>query len=279
VPLTAPLPALPIATPELARRLTRVGTAYTMSRVRVIMERSPDLGCEIKELAGDAVAFMAPSIPSPHLNRVVGLSAGQEHLVGSLDDWYRAAGASGTFAFGPDDFSGALGQALMARGYYASEFDTMLYGAPQAFAPTGGRIEIVEVKTAEAIERFLDAYLPGWGVPEEFREGSRANMRGWLGLAGWHLFLGLLNGKPGAAGTLFVKDGVGFLADASTHPDFRSNGLQTALLRHRAAVAAALGLDLIYSGATFGSISHRNMERLGLRVLCTRMLWSRSHSA
>ncbi len=88
-------------------------------------------------------------------------------------------------------------------------------------------------------------------------------------------FSGELDGQPGAAGILFVKDGIGFFPDASTHPKFRNNGLQSALLRHRAAVAAELGLDLICSGATFGSISHRNMERMGLRVLCTRVVWSR----
>ena len=163
----------------------------------------------------------------------------------------------------------------MAHGYYPSEFDTMLYGAPHTFAPAGGRIDIGEVETTATMEQFLDAYLPGWGVPEEFREGSRMNMRGWLGLADWRLFLGRLDGKPSAAATLFVKDGVGYFPDASTHPEFRNNGLQSALLRHRAAVAAGLGLDLIYSHAAFGSTSHRNMERVGLRVLCTRMLWSK----
>jgi hypothetical protein len=31
----------------------------------------------------------------------------------------------------------------------------------------------------------------------------------------------------------------------------------------------------IYSQADFGSTSHRNMERIGLRVLCTRSIWTR----
>jgi GNAT superfamily N-acetyltransferase len=275
---TLPLPALPVATPDLVRRLTCINIAYTASRMGVIMKRSPDLGCEIKMLEGGAAAFMSRSIPSPHFNRVVGLSAGQEHLVAELDDWYRAAGAKGGFAFAPDDFSPAFGKALMALGYYPSEFDTMLYGAPQAFAPAGDSIDIVEVTSAEVIEPFLDVLLAGWSVPEQFRDGSKANMRGWLGLADWQLFLARLDGRPGAAGVLFVNDNVGYFPDAATHPTFRGNGLQSALLRHRSAVAAARGLDLIYSHAAFGSISHRNMERIGLRVLCTRMLWSRSHS-
>ena len=49
--------------------------------------------------------------------------------------------------------------------------------------------------------------------------------------------------------------------------DFRGRGPQTALLRHRTAIAAQSGARLIDSQAAFGSVSHRNMERVGLRVL------------
>ena len=84
-----------------------------------------------------------------------------------------------------------------------------------------------------------------------------------------------IDGRPAAAAKLFLHDGVGYFADAATDPDFRGRGLQTALLRHRASVAARSGAELIYSQAAFGSTSHRNMERIGLRVLCTRSIWTR----
>jgi len=51
--------------------------------------------------------------------------------------------------------------------------------------------------------------------------------------------------------------------------------LQAALLRHRAAAAAQSGAELVYSQAAFGSASHRNMERIGLRVLNMRAIWTR----
>ena len=72
-----------------------------------------------------------------------------------------------------------------------------------------------------------------------------------------------------------MHDGIGYFADAATHPDFRSRGLQGALLRHRASVAAQAGAGLIYSQAAFGSTSHRNMQRVGLRVLHSRAIWTR----
>jgi len=91
----------------------------------------------------------------------------------------------------------------------------------------------------------------------------------------WRLSLARIDGRPAAAAKLFLHDNVGFFADAATHPDFRARGLQTALLRHRVEMAARAGAELIFSQAAFGSISHRNMERIGLRVLCNRAIWTR----
>ena len=81
-------------------------------------------------------------------------------------------------------------------------------------------------------------------------------------------------GKAGAAGILYVRDKVGYCADAATHPGFRGRGLQSALLRRRIAGASAAGADFVCSGAAHLSTSHRNMERAGMRVLFVRSLWT-----
>jgi hypothetical protein len=83
-----------------------------------------------------------------------------------------------------------------------------------------------------------------------------------------------LTGQPAAAATLFVHDRVGYLADATTAPSMRNRGLQTALLRRRISDAVGAGADILFSGATPLSTSHRNMERVGLRVQFVRALWT-----
>jgi hypothetical protein len=83
-----------------------------------------------------------------------------------------------------------------------------------------------------------------------------------------------LNGLPAAAATLYLKDGVCYLADATTNPVFRRRGLQSALLRRRISDAAAAGVDTVFSGAAPFSTSHRNMERIGMRVQFVRSLWT-----
>jgi N-acetylglutamate synthase-like GNAT family acetyltransferase len=83
-----------------------------------------------------------------------------------------------------------------------------------------------------------------------------------------------LNGQPAAAATLYVKDRVGYLADATTDPAFRRRGLHAALLRRRMHDAAAADVEIVFSGATPFSTSHRNMERAGLRLQFMRSLWT-----
>jgi ribosomal protein S18 acetylase RimI-like enzyme len=257
---------------ELGRRLLRVNIAYTIARMKVIEARSGQpIG--VRRL-GDAAALMARQVPSPHFNAVVGLRGGQENLVGELDDWYRANDLKGRFVIAPGDLTPELGRALAQRGYAQTDFDTVLY-APPPTAVAEAAFDIIRVESPNVMDEFLDALLAGWDIPREHHEGAKRNMRGWLGMPDWRLYLVRVDGRPAAAAKLFLHDSVGFFADAATHPDFRGRGLQTALLRHRARVAAESGAELIYSQAAFGSVSHRNMERIGLRVLCTRSIWTR----
>jgi hypothetical protein len=77
-----------------------------------------------------------------------------------------------------------------------------------------------------------------------------------------------------AAATLYLKDGVGYLADATTGPAFRGRGFQSALPRRRISDAAAAGADAVFSGAAPFSTSHRNRERIRMHVQFVRSLWT-----
>jgi hypothetical protein len=264
---------MPLASIELLHRLTQVGIAYTIARMRVIEARSGEpIGVR---RYGDAAALLCRQVPSPHFNAVVGLRGGQENLVAEIDDWYRENKIRPRIVVAPGDLTAEMGRALSERGHIVTDTETVLYGeAPAPPAPPTDT-DIVEVDLPALMEDFLDVLLAGWGIATEHHEPAKANMRGWLGVPDWRLYLARIDGKPAAAAKLFIKDGVGFFADAATRPEFRRRGLQTALLRHRAAVAAKSGAELVYSQAAFGSTSQHNMERIGMRVLCSRVIWTR----
>ena len=86
-------------------------------------------------------------------------------------------------------------------------------------------------------------------------------------------FLAELDGQPGAAGSLWIHDGVALFAGAATIPEMRRQGLQAALLQERMRYAFEHGCDLAMMVAEAGSESQRNAERKGFQIAYTRMKW------
>jgi GNAT superfamily N-acetyltransferase len=92
---------------------------------------------------------------------------------------------------------------------------------------------------------------------------------------GWRCFVAVLDGQPAAYGALYVAaNKIGVCAAAATLPAYRNRGCQTALLRHRIAVARAAGCTHVVMQAQPGSTSERNMKRLGLQMAYTSVVWT-----
>ncbi len=127
--------------------------------------------------------------------------------------------------------------------------------------------------TADRVDVFSDALLRGHGVPEQERELAIASQRHWPALPGTKLYLATVEDQPAAAAVLRIGDGIGYLANASTIPEFRGRGCQTALLARRIADATDAGCGLVAGQATFGSTSQRNMQRMGLQPALTVTTW------
>ena len=86
-------------------------------------------------------------------------------------------------------------------------------------------------------------------------------------------FLAELNGKPISAGMLFIFNEVALLGGASTIPDGRRQGGQSALLEARLKFAAEKGCKIAMMCAFPGSQSQRNAEKNGFRIAYTRTKW------
>jgi GNAT superfamily N-acetyltransferase len=194
------------------------------------------------------------------LCRVVGLRPGHTHHIEPLARWYAKHDVMPTFELVPGQYDMDLGRELARLGFYQSGFHASLIGRPGTDGHAGGEVAMERVATATAMEDYLAAYVAGW--------------RPWLEQAGWSLYLARVNGRPAAAATLYVIDGVGYLADSATDPSFRRRGFHTALLRRRLRDAHVSGADLVFSGAEPFSSSHRNMERVGTRLQFTRAKWT-----
>lgn len=263
-----------IPTLRVIRRTVESEIAYTVSRMRVL-ERLPGnpVGIGFRSLEGGAMALMARHLPVAAFNNVVGLRVGHEQHIEALVAWYRSHGVKPQFETVPGYYDPALGRELVRLGYYQSGFHAALVCEPDIDLPAmSAGVAVERVEDAAALEEFLDAYIAGRGLPDG--AGFKGNVRPWLTEPGWQLYLGRAEGRPAAAGILFLYDKVGYCADATTDPAFRGRGLQAALLARRIADARDAGADFVCSGAEFLSQSHRNMERVGMRVQFVRALWT-----
>jgi ribosomal protein S18 acetylase RimI-like enzyme len=259
---------------DLVHRVSEATEAYTVARMGVL-ERIPGnpVGIAYRTI-GNVAALMARHLPSPFFNKVVGLRRGQAEYIRPLVEWYREQGVATEFEITSGDTDPALGRELARLGFFQSGCHAALIGEPDLSAPAANDIPVESVTSAEQMEEFLAAYVLGWGFPEDTHEQFKKNVRPWRSQPGWSLYLARVDGRPAAAGILFIHEGVGYFADSATDPAFRGRGLQSALLRRRLQDASAAGVDLVCSGADFLSTSHRNMERVGMRLLFLRSIWT-----
>ncbi len=86
-------------------------------------------------------------------------------------------------------------------------------------------------------------------------------------------FLAYYDGTPGATAALCIHEGVALFAGASTIPELRCRGLQSALLQARLKYAHDHGCDIASMAAEAGGESQRNAERNGFRIAYTRTKW------
>jgi GNAT superfamily N-acetyltransferase len=88
-------------------------------------------------------------------------------------------------------------------------------------------------------------------------------------------WLARVDGQIAGGGALAIRDGLALICGDGTLPTFRSQGVQTALLRARLARAQEAGCGLAVICTQPGSGSQRNAQRQGFHVVYARTLIGR----
>ena len=165
-----------------------------------------------------------------------------------------------------------LRAALQARGlkrtvpYAVMACDLATDSDPPDDPPLPRELTIRELAPAEW-ELGDDIALRGFGgaTPAPFAALGRSF--GQRHPAARHRFLAFWEGQPAAHGMLLLLGGVVGLYGGATLPEFRGNGIQQALIRHRRRLARLAGAALLCGGASPSSTSQRNLERQGLHFI------------
>lgn len=172
--------------------------------------------------------------------------------------------------------SAALLTLLNERGYQPVEFTSVMFRPilREAYL-SAQRNDNIRVRLVQEDEHELwaNTAAKGWSEFTEYAdlmyELSLVSANRPSGLS----FLAELENRAIATGAMSICDGVAVLAGASTIPEGRKQGAQTALLDSRLRFAAERGCDIAMMGALPGSASQRNAERQGFRIAYTRIKW------
>ncbi len=163
---------------------------------------------------------------------------------------------------------GLVSQLTAAR-FVMDRYETLMAWAPGA-APTpvrGNRaIHPYEV-TAANLDVFVRAWQPGFAIGAEtnLAQVRRLFLRDLA--SGWQFWCADRDGFPIGTLAALSLDGVTQLANISTVPAARRQGVASALMRHALDRAAAAGDRLVYLHAATGSAAERLYRRLGFQSL------------
>lgn len=164
---------------------------------------------------------------------------------------------------------------LAQRGYRPVELSSVMFRpiahGPEAIA-MNPRIR-VRIIAPDETRLYASVSARGWSESAEVQGFIEGFARVSVDYA--TCIVAEIDGVAIATAALFTWEGVGLLAGASTVPEGRRQGAQSALLDWRLRHLASRGCDLAMMCAAPGSVSQRNAERNGFRIAYTRTKWQR----
>jgi GNAT superfamily N-acetyltransferase len=258
---------------QLAQRLERADARGTADYADRLAQLDPQSAARSLEIAGGYAVVTGARFP---INAAVGLGMNGPVTALDLDTveaFFDASGMPTVINLCPMADTSLL--ELLARRYYRFKQFFSIHARALGAAdtdpelPDGLHIRILE---PDEIGRWVLAVTGGPDTPEN----------SWAVLAraafqrpGAHCFLAERDGHLAGGGGLALREGVAILFSAFTHPNFRRQGIQQALLAARLATAARAGVDLAFVTTTPGADSQRNVLRAGFQVMYTRVVLQR----
>ena len=227
-------------------------------------------GAAVEHVAGGCAVFAGVNSMLTHA-LALGLN-GPVHAgeIARLEEFFRARGAPVAIDLCPYAHPTLL-EILGPRGYAVAEFHTVLargLAGEQPEAP-GPRVrECVPAEIDLWAKTVASAFFERAELsPEETGAGQTI-----FHTPGSRCFLACsADGRPAAGAAMSVQEGLATLFADGTVPGFRNTGLHTALIQARVNAAIAAGCDMAAASTQPGSVSQRNYERLGFRVVYTKV--------
>jgi GNAT superfamily N-acetyltransferase len=247
----------------------RAAAGFSLGALEAIRDRPGNpRGIAIRRFGGAVATASAAEPELDFLNWLLLLDPPDAARVGAITDFYRAVGSRGWTEVTPAPGIEPVLVALAEHGWRQVGFHAAFVGPAEVAGPAPPGV-IVRAAGPDDLDAFGAAMARGHGVPAATRPEAGRDFAAW-GARGWPLALAEVEGELAGAAALVVDGEAGFLANAATVSRWRRRGVQTALIRHRIALARAAGCRRVCALAQVGSGSQRNLERAGLALVHTQ---------
>ena len=265
---------------ELSQRLERTEARANADFVETRARLDPEFGAAWIEVGGAYAMYDGRESP---LTQTFGLGIFEDITPEHLDEieaFYRERNAPIFHEISPMIDASHM-ELLASRGYRPIELTSVMYRDLTVGVAKRERNADLQTRVinSDEVELWARTSADAWRTEHEalgefmFNFGAISAQ-----CAGSYPYIAELAGTPIATGMLFVYDRVAMLAGASTLPDGRNKGAQTALLEDRLQFAETQGCELAIMGASPGSTSQKNAQKNGFRIAYTRTKWQKTSS-
>jgi GNAT superfamily N-acetyltransferase len=256
----------------LARRLESAEEMPQVHHAEWCLKNQPNTVAAVEAIAGGHMIFAGLGSP---IGRGVGMGFAAPITAAEMDQlehFYHSRKAPAQVDYCPLTDPSLL-ELTKVRGYGIAELNNVLVRKldPAEKLPTREGFTIRASKPEEALvfsSIVRQSFFPDGGEPAAFDE----MLCPMFAFPGSLTFVAEIDGRLVAtgAGLVIPEHRIVGLYGAGTLQEYRGRGLQTAMLERRLQVAAEAGCEYAVIVTLGGTISMRNAERLGFRVVYSK---------
>lgn len=265
---------LSIPSNQLIKEIEKSEMNYMYDRMIAIQGRfnNPE-GIEVDKY-GDALVIYSRTMPWASFNTVKGVTSEDIEHIDSIIEFYRARNRKFQFEIVPSLVDQNYLKYLSDQGFYQSGFHSSLYIEPRVFKKDCNDKLRIEELQEDQFTLYATIHCRGAGLTDEGIPYVAENNKVLYNRPGWKFFIAYMNEIPAAVGVMHMEDDIASLTFATTLPEYRNQGLQQSLIKRRIEEAGQNKCRLVVGQCAFLSQSHRNMERVGMKIGYIRASWT-----
>jgi GNAT superfamily N-acetyltransferase len=270
-------------TASLAARIERAECTMLTELGQAAARRRAPGSVVLEPIGGGVATFIAPGSP---VNKFAGLGFGDvptEADLARVEQAFAERGAPLQVELASIG-DPAVGRLLTNRGYELIGFENVL-GLPldrSRLEDAGDSSVTIDRVPESETKAWIDAVATGFLHPDTFdgppshesvdRDAITDIFADVQAVPSFERFFAKRDGIVAGGASLRLDQDVAQLAGASTLPEHRRRGVQTALLRYRLREAASRGCDIAVVTTQPGSKSTENVQRFGFAILYVRAI-------